>query len=145
MLADNKPAMLPSAPQELRSIELPKLLALEGFQEEVNGGRETVSEEDDSDQLEDAVYVEPKLDGSAISRKRKALKKLKSRRFVSIPQTLSLLLLFMQASIWICKSLSIIKEIFSSSEGVLVWGRNFHGLEYHENFSPTFTPVPNTP
>lgn len=75
---DGKPAMLPSAPDG-RSIKLPKLLAIEGCEVE-DGGCKTILQEDDSDQLEEeAVYVET----NAISKKRKASKKLKSPRFVS--------------------------------------------------------------
>jgi len=81
---DNEPAMLQPATQGHQSIELPKLLAIEGIQEE-NGGGETVSQEDYSDQSEDAVFVEPKSDGKAISKKRKASRKLKSPRFVIFP------------------------------------------------------------
>ncbi|XP_061346987.1 coilin [Gastrolobium bilobum] len=77
ILAYDKPAMLPSETRGQRSIELPKLLAIEGFQEE-SGGYETMSQEDNNDQLEDAVYVESKSDGKPISKKRKASKKLKS-------------------------------------------------------------------
>lgn len=47
------------------------------------GVHETVSQDDDSDQPEEAVYVESKSDGNAASKKRKASKKLKSPRFVS--------------------------------------------------------------
>ncbi|XP_027334648.1 coilin [Abrus precatorius] len=75
--ADNRPAMLPPATCGRQSIELPKLLAIEGIQEE-NGGGETVPQEGNSDQSEDAVCVESKSDERAISKKRKASKKLKS-------------------------------------------------------------------
>ncbi|KAJ1379974.1 hypothetical protein SESBI_46426 [Sesbania bispinosa] len=75
---DDKPATLPSANRGNRCIELPKLLAIEGIQEE-SGGHESASEEDNIDQFGGAVCVEPKSDGgSAISKKRKASKKLKS-------------------------------------------------------------------
>ncbi|KAJ1380496.1 Coilin, N-terminal domain [Sesbania bispinosa] len=75
---DDKPATLPSANRGDRYIELPKLLAIEGIQEE-SGGHESASEEDNIDQFGGAVCVEPKSDGgSAISKKRKASKKLKS-------------------------------------------------------------------
>ena len=60
---DNKPAMLPPAACENQSIELPKLLTIEGLQEE-SGGEETMSHKDGDDQLEDAVYVESKSDGN---------------------------------------------------------------------------------
>jgi len=84
MLTGGKPAMLPSQTPENQSIVLPKLLAIEGFQEE-REENETISEDDDddSDQSEDVVYVESKPDGNATSKKRKASKKLKSPRFVS--------------------------------------------------------------
>lgn len=78
---DNKPAILPSENHGNLSIELPKLLRIEGFQEE-RGGYESVSIDDDDGQSEDVVYVESKSDGNAISKKRKASKKLKSPRFV---------------------------------------------------------------
>lgn len=79
MLTGGKPAMLPSQTPENQSIELPKLLTIEGFQEE-REENETISEDDDddSDQSEDVVYVESKPDGNATSKKRKASKKLKS-------------------------------------------------------------------
>ncbi|CAL0327971.1 unnamed protein product [Lupinus luteus] len=70
---DDNPALLPS-PNGV-SIDLPKLLAIEGFQGE-DGQCQTMSQEDESDQLEeDAVNVE----SNAISEKRKASKKLKSQ------------------------------------------------------------------
>ncbi|TKY47696.1 DNA ligase isoform X2 [Spatholobus suberectus] len=75
--ADDKPAMLPSATRGNQSTELPTLLTIEGLQEET-GEEETMSQEDNDDQLEDAAYVESKSDGNATSKKRKALKKLKS-------------------------------------------------------------------
>ena len=78
---DNKPAMLPPAACENQSIELPKLLTIEGLQEE-SGGEETMSHKDGDDQLEDAVYVESESDRNVVSKKRKASKKLKSPRFV---------------------------------------------------------------
>ncbi|KAG4989944.1 hypothetical protein AAZX31_11G248700 [Glycine max] len=74
---DNKPAMLPPAACENQSIELPKLLTIEGLQEE-SGGEETMSHKDGDDQLEDAVYVESESDRNVVSKKRKASKKLKS-------------------------------------------------------------------
>lgn len=84
MLTGSKPAMLPSETHENQLIELPKLLAIEGFQEK-REEYETISEDDDddNDQSEDVVNVEFKLDGNATSKKRKASKKLKSPRFVS--------------------------------------------------------------
>nr|KYP75751.1 hypothetical protein KK1_019951 [Cajanus cajan] len=76
--SDDKPAMLPPATRAQQYIDLPKLLAIEGLQEET-GGEETESPGDNDDQLEDAVYVEePKSEGTAVSKKRKASKKLKS-------------------------------------------------------------------
>lgn len=80
ILSDDEPAMLPPATCEHQSIELPKLLAIEGIQEE-SGGEETMSQEDNGEESEDAVYVETKSDGNAVSKKRKASKKLKSHRF----------------------------------------------------------------
>ncbi|KEH35287.1 hypothetical protein MTR_3g086550 [Medicago truncatula] len=79
MLTGSKPAMLPSETHENQLIELPKLLAIEGFQEK-REEYETISEDDDddNDQSEDVVNVESKLDGNATSKKRKASKKLKS-------------------------------------------------------------------
>ncbi|RDX60240.1 Coilin, partial [Mucuna pruriens] len=74
---DYKPAILPPTTCGNQFIEFPKLLAIEGVQEEP-GREETMSQGDDDDQLEDAVYVESKSDGNAISKKRKASKKLKS-------------------------------------------------------------------
>ncbi|KAF1869387.1 hypothetical protein Lal_00022697 [Lupinus albus] len=71
---DDNPALLPCAPNG-GSINLPKLLAIEGFQGE-DGLCKTVLQEDESDQLEeDAVNVE----SNAKSEKRKASKKLKSQ------------------------------------------------------------------
>jgi coilin len=84
-LTDSKSAMLLSETHENQSIEAPKLLAIEGFQEE-KGEYESLSEDDDdgdNDQSEDVVYVETKPDENANSKKRKASKKLKSPRFVS--------------------------------------------------------------
>lgn len=77
ILSDDEPAMLPPATCEHQSIELPKLLAIEGIQEE-SGGEETMSQEDNGEESEDDVYVETKSDGNAVSKKRKASKKLKS-------------------------------------------------------------------
>jgi len=79
--SDDKPAMLPPATIEYKSIELPNALATEGFHEE-SGAEETTSQEDNDDKLEDAVYVESKSDGKPTSKKRKASKKLKSPRLV---------------------------------------------------------------
>ncbi|WJX39644.1 hypothetical protein P8452_27166 [Trifolium repens] len=81
-LTDSKSAMLLSETHENQSIEVPKLLAIEGFQEE-KGEYESLSEDDDdgdNDQSEDVVYVETKPDENANSKKRKASKKLKSPR-----------------------------------------------------------------
>ncbi|OIW14634.1 hypothetical protein TanjilG_32976 [Lupinus angustifolius] len=70
---DDNPALLPCVPNG-GSIDLPKLLAIEGFQGN-DGQCQTVLQEDESDQLdEDAVNVE----SNANSEKRKASKKLKS-------------------------------------------------------------------
>lgn len=82
LLTHSKPAMLSSQIHENPSIGLPKLLSIEGLQEE-RGEYETVSldDDDDNDQSDDVVYVESKS-GNAISKKRKASKKLKSPRFV---------------------------------------------------------------
>ncbi|KAL2332726.1 hypothetical protein Fmac_013939 [Flemingia macrophylla] len=75
---DDKPAMLRPATLGQRNVELPKLLAIAGLQEET-GGDETISQVDNDDQIEDAVYVEePKSEGKAVSKKRKASKKHKS-------------------------------------------------------------------
>ncbi|CAJ2667915.1 unnamed protein product [Trifolium pratense] len=78
-LTVSKSAMLLSDTHENQSIEGPKLLAIEGFQEE-KGEYESLSEDDDgdNDQSEDVVYVETKPDENANSKKRKASKKLKS-------------------------------------------------------------------
>ncbi|XP_004502385.1 coilin [Cicer arietinum] len=78
LLTHSKPAMLSSQIHENPSIGLPKLLSIEGLQEE-RGEYETVSldDDDDNDQSDDVVYVESKS-GNAISKKRKASKKLKS-------------------------------------------------------------------
>jgi len=82
VLTGGKLEMLPSETHENQSIEVPKLLAIEGFQEE-REEYEAISEDDDSDQSEEVVFVESKPDGNATSKKRKASKKLKSPRFVS--------------------------------------------------------------
>ena len=74
--------MLRPATCENQAIELQKLLTIEGLQEEESGAEETMSQKDDDDQLEDAVYVESKSDGNVVFKKRKASKKLKSPRFV---------------------------------------------------------------
>ncbi|MCI32745.1 DNA ligase 1-like, partial [Trifolium medium] len=60
-LTDGKSAMLLSDTHENQSIEGPKLLAIEGFQEE-KGEYESLSEDDDgdNDQSEDVVNVETK-------------------------------------------------------------------------------------
>ncbi|XP_054821151.1 coilin isoform X2 [Prosopis cineraria] len=71
--------MLTSTPQGLLCVELPKLLANEKFQEET-GGYETVSEEDDIDPFKDTVYLESKSPNNAVSKKRKATKKLRDSR-----------------------------------------------------------------
>ncbi|GAU34262.1 hypothetical protein TSUD_365600 [Trifolium subterraneum] len=81
-LTDSKSAMLLSETHENQSIVVPKLLAIEEFQEE-KGEYESLSEDDDdgdNDQSEDVVYVETKPDENANSKKRKASKKLKSPR-----------------------------------------------------------------
>ncbi|KAG4920096.1 hypothetical protein JHK87_048690 [Glycine soja] len=75
---DDKSAMLRPATCENQAIELQKLLTIEGLQEEESGAEETMSQKDDDDQLEDAVYVESKSDGNVVFKKRKASKKLKS-------------------------------------------------------------------
>lgn len=77
----SKAAMLTSAPRGDQCIELPMLLANEKFQEEI-GGYETVSEEDNIDQFEDKLYVESQSPKNAVSKKRKASKKLKDSRFI---------------------------------------------------------------
>ncbi|XP_072060695.1 coilin isoform X1 [Arachis hypogaea] len=77
MLID-KPDTPISAPNDHQSIELAKLLAIEGPQDKEAGRHETDSEEDGSGQFGDTIYAEPEIDGNVISKKRKASKKLKS-------------------------------------------------------------------
>ncbi|KAL1289940.1 hypothetical protein AAHE18_20G094100 [Arachis hypogaea] len=77
MLID-KPDTPISAHNGHQSIELAKLLAIEGPQDKEAGRHETDSEEDGSGQFGDTIYAEPEIDGNVISKKRKASKKLKS-------------------------------------------------------------------
>ncbi|MED6196951.1 hypothetical protein PIB30_052139 [Stylosanthes scabra] len=76
MLIDKPDAMI-SEPNGHQSIELPKILTIEGPQNEEAGGYETDSE-DLSDQLDDEAYEAPEAEENVISKKRKASKKLKS-------------------------------------------------------------------
>ncbi|KAK7306170.1 hypothetical protein VNO77_44093 [Canavalia gladiata] len=112
MTTDNEPAMLPPATCGHQSIELPKLLAIEGLQEEIGGG-ETASQEDNSDQSEDAVCVKSKSDGKAISKKRKASKKLKSPRQKKIKLSAT-------------ENLTVIPEVHVEENG------SSQGLIYHQ-------------
>eukprot|EP00256_Glycine_max_P067916 XP_025982511.1 coilin-like [Glycine max] len=62
----------------IRLLSFRNFSKIEGLQEEESGAEETMSQKDDDDQLEDAVYVESKSDGNVVFKKRKASKKLKS-------------------------------------------------------------------
>lgn len=60
-----------------------KLLANEEFELET-GGYESEPEEDEPDKLEDTLHLDDGPDKKSVSKKRKALKKLKSPKYVSI-------------------------------------------------------------
>ncbi|XP_028776528.1 coilin [Neltuma alba] len=72
-------AMLTCAPQGHHRVELPKLLANDMFQEDT-GGYKTMSEEDNIDSFKDTLYLESKSPNNAVSKKRKATKKLRDSR-----------------------------------------------------------------
>ncbi|KAG5090272.1 hypothetical protein AAZX31_18G012900 [Glycine max] len=120
---DDKPAMLPPATCENQAIELQKLLTIEGLQEEESGAEEAMSQKDDDDQLEDAVYVESKSDGNVVFKKRKASKKLKSPSQKKIKLSTA-------------ENLSVTPEVHEkengSSEGHEEENRSFDGYIHHQ-------------
>lgn len=60
-----------------------KLLANEEFEKET-GGYQSETEEDEPDQLEKTLHVDDRPDRKKVSKKRKASKKLRSSKYVSI-------------------------------------------------------------